>query len=137
MFYVHRFVSRPLRGLLGSIPGNPALKRWAIFAPSASRTRTKLVLRQSRAARIRSAFPADAGKEKQWSAKVINDLLELPCSEGVRFKLNQLIRTLYFHFNSAAAAQKQIRHFCKHELRNTLTQLVLERIHSITGSRPA
>ena len=61
------------------------------------------------------AFPADEGKEKQWSAKVIDELLELPCSESVRFKLNQLIGTLHFHFNSAAAAQKQIRYFCKND----------------------
>lgn len=61
------------------------------------------------------AFPSDDGKEKPWSAKVIAELLELPCSESVRFKLDQLIGTLHFHFNSAAAAQKQIRHFCQQE----------------------
>lgn len=70
-------------------------------------------------------FPADDGKEKQWSQRVIDELLELPCSESVRFKLNQLIGTLHFHFNSAAAAQKQIRYFCKHdaELRQSIAWL--------------
>jgi len=58
-------------------------------------------------------FPSDDGKEKQWSARVIDELLKLPCSESVRFKLDQLIGTLHFNFNSAAAAQKQIRHFCQ------------------------
>jgi transposase len=68
------------------------------------------------------AFPSDHGKAKPWSAQVIDELLELPCSESVRFKLNQLIGTLHFHFNSAAAAQKQIRYFCKHdaELRQSI-----------------
>ena len=61
-------------------------------------------------------FPSDQGKEKQWSARVVNELLELPCSESVRFKLDQLVGTLHFNFNSAAAAQKQIRHFCQKDL---------------------
>jgi transposase len=59
------------------------------------------------------AFPSDQGKEKQWSARVLAELLALSCSESVRFKLDQLIGTLHFHFNSAAAAQKQIRHYCQ------------------------
>ncbi len=58
-------------------------------------------------------FPADDGKEKQWSQRVLDELLELPCSETVRFKLDQLVGTLHFNFNAAAAAQKQIRHYCK------------------------
>src|SRR4029453_2570414 len=71
------------------------------------------------------AFSSDEGKEKQWSQRVVNELLELPCSESVRFKLNQLIATLQFNFNSAAAAQKQIRHFCQNdpELRQSLAWL--------------
>jgi transposase len=70
-------------------------------------------------------FPSDAGKEKQWSARVLDELLELPCSESVRFKLDQLIGTLHFNFNAAAAAQKQIRHYCKKdaELRQSITWL--------------
>lgn len=70
-------------------------------------------------------FPSDEGKEKQWSARVLDELLELPCSESVRFKLDQLIGTLHFHFNSAAVAQKQIRHFCQkdEELRQSIAWL--------------
>ena len=71
------------------------------------------------------AFPSDEGKEKQWSQRVVNELLELPCSEAVRFKLDQLIGTLHFNFNSAAATQKQIRHFCQKdpELRQSIAWL--------------
>ena len=71
------------------------------------------------------AFPSDEGKEKQWSQRVVDELLELPCSESVRFKLDQLIGTLHFNFNSAAAAQKQIRHFCQkdEELRQSMAWL--------------
>jgi len=70
-------------------------------------------------------FPSDEGKEKQWSARVVNELLELPCSESVRFKLDQLVGTLHFNFNSAAAAQKQIRHYCQKdpELRQSMAWL--------------
>src|SRR6266542_2202907 len=70
-------------------------------------------------------FPSDEGKEKQWSQRVVNELLELPCSESVRFKLDQLVGTLHFNFNSAAAAQKQIRHFCQKdpELRQSMAWL--------------
>ena len=70
-------------------------------------------------------FPSDAGKEKQWSARVLAELLALPCSESVRFKLDQLVGTLQFHFHSAAAAQKQIRHYCKQdpELRRSVALL--------------
>ena len=70
-------------------------------------------------------FPADEGKEKQWSARVLDELLELPCSETVRFKLDQLIDTLHFNFNAAAAAQKQIRYYCKKdaELRQSIAWL--------------
>jgi transposase len=70
-------------------------------------------------------FPSDDGKEKQWSAGVLDELLELACSETVRFKLDQLIGTLHFNFNSAAAAQKQIRYFCQKdaELRQSIAWL--------------
>ena len=70
-------------------------------------------------------FPSEAGKEKQWSAQVLAELLELPCSEAVRFELDQLIGTLHFHFNSAVAAQKQIRYFCQNdpELRQSISLL--------------
>src|SRR6267378_504681 len=71
------------------------------------------------------SFPSDAGKEKQWSQRVLDELLALPCSEAVRFKLDQLIGTLHFNFKAAAAAQKQIRHYCKkdQELRQSIAWL--------------
>jgi transposase len=71
------------------------------------------------------AFPSDDGKEKQWSARVLDELLELPCSGAVRFKLDQLVGTLHFHFNAAADAQKQIRHCCQNdpELRQSIRLL--------------
>lgn len=71
------------------------------------------------------AFPSDDGKEKQWAARVLDELLALPCSEAVRFKLDQLVGTLHFNFNAAAAAQKQIRHYCQKdaELRQSIAWL--------------
>lgn len=54
-------------------------------------------------------FPAVNGK---WSGRVLRQLQALPCNATVRFKLNQLIDTLGFHFLSAAKVQRQIRHFC-------------------------
>ena len=71
------------------------------------------------------AFPSDQGKEKPWSAQVLNELLTLQASESVRFKLDQLVGTLHFNYNSAAAAQKQIRHFCQKdpELRQSVAWL--------------
>lgn len=68
------------------------------------------------------AFP---GTSNQWSAVVLRELLALPCSESVRFKLDLLIGTLRFHFNSAAMVQKQIRRFCQHdpELRRSISFL--------------
>src|SRR5512132_3214926 len=58
------------------------------------------------------AFP---DKGDHWSARVLDELLELSCSQAVRFKLDQLIGTLHFHFNAAAAAQQQIRHYCQND----------------------
>jgi transposase len=68
------------------------------------------------------AFP---GTSNQWSAVVLRELLGLPCSESVRFKLDLLIGTLRFHFNSAAMVQKQIRRFCQQdpELRRSISFL--------------
>jgi len=51
----------------------------------------------------------------QWSAQVLRELAALPCSEAVHFKLEHLIGTLHFHFNSAAVTQKQIRRYCQSE----------------------
>lgn len=61
----------------------------------------------------------------QWSARVVAELRRLPCTEEVRFKLDHLIGTLYFHFNSAAVVQKRIRRFCQNdpELRQAISLL--------------
>ena len=68
------------------------------------------------------AFPAPDGK---WSARVLRELQALPCSKAVRFKLNDLIVTLQFHYQAAAAAQKEIRRFCQtdEELRQSIRLL--------------
>ena len=67
-------------------------------------------------------YPDPKGR---WSAVVIAELRALPCTEAVRFKLDHLIGTLYFHFNSAALVQKQIRRFCQAdpELRQSIALL--------------
>src|SRR4030095_296332 len=61
----------------------------------------------------------------RWNAQTIAGLYTLPCTSEVRFKLDHLIGTLYFHFNSAAAVQKRIRQFCKSdpELQQSITFL--------------
>jgi transposase len=51
----------------------------------------------------------------RWSARVLRELAALPCSAAVHFKLDHLIGTLHFHFNSAATVQKQIRTFCQND----------------------
>lgn len=60
-----------------------------------------------------------------WSAATIAQLRALPCTAAVHFKLEHLIGTLYFHFNSAAVVQKQIRRFCQAdpELRQSISLL--------------
>lgn len=57
-------------------------------------------------------FPAANGK---WSGRVLQQLTVLPCTGAVRFKLDQLIDTLQFHFLSAVKVQKQIRQFCQND----------------------
>ena len=68
------------------------------------------------------AFPAADGK---WSARVLRELQLLPCSRAVRFKLDNLIGTLQFHFHSGATVQKEIRGFCQSdpELRQSIRLL--------------
>ncbi|HVQ38434.1 MAG TPA: IS110 family transposase [Pyrinomonadaceae bacterium] len=70
-------------------------------------------------------FP-EAPPSSQWSARVVAELRVLPCTAEVRFKLDHLIGTLYFHFNSAAVVQKRIRHFCQNdpELRQSISLLM-------------
>jgi len=55
-------------------------------------------------------FPAANGR---WSGQALQELEALPCSPAVRFKLDQLINTLQFHFQSAAEVQKEIRRLCQ------------------------
>jgi transposase len=79
-------------------------------------------------------FPAANGK---WSARVLRQLELLPCSGAVRFKLDQLIDALGFHFQSAARVQKEIRRFCQSdpELRQSVKFLSsLPGVGSITAT---
>lgn len=69
-------------------------------------------------------FP-QAPPSSQWSARVVAELRVLACTEEVHFKLEHLIGTLYFHFNSAAVVQKRIRLFCQNdpEVRQSISLL--------------
>ena len=79
-------------------------------------------------------FPAANGK---WSAQALRELEALPCNATVRFKLDQLIDALQFHFLAAAKVQKQIRYFCQNEpeLRRCISFLVsLPGVGTITAT---
>jgi len=79
-------------------------------------------------------FPTANGK---WSAQVLRQLEALPCNATVRFKLDQLIDALQFHFLAAAKVQKQIRYFCQNdpELRRCISFLVsLPGVGTITAT---
>jgi transposase len=67
-------------------------------------------------------FPEPSGR---WNARTIARLRQLPCSSEVHFKLEHLIGSLFFHFNSAAVVQKRIRQFCQSdpELRESISLL--------------
>jgi transposase len=52
---------------------------------------------------------------EKWTARAMRALKTLPCSEAVRFKLDDLLETLHFHFQAAARASKQIRQHCLHD----------------------
>lgn len=52
---------------------------------------------------------------EKWTARAMRELQTLPCSETVRFKLDDLLDTLHFHFQAAARATKQIRQYCLHD----------------------
>ncbi len=58
------------------------------------------------------AFPDP--KEK-WSVQALRELDRLPCRPAVRFKLDDLMNTMQFHFLAAATATKQIRRYCLNE----------------------
>jgi transposase len=79
-------------------------------------------------------FPAANGK---WSARVLRQLQQVPCNPSVRFKLDQLIDTLGFHYLAAAKVQKQIRQLCENdpELHNCISYLVsLPGVGAITAT---
>lgn len=80
------------------------------------------------------SFPAANGK---WSVPALRQLEALPCNATVRFKLDQLIDALQFHFLAAAKVQKQIRYFCQNdpELRRCISFLVsLPGVGTITAT---
>lgn len=58
------------------------------------------------------AFP---DPHEKWTARAMRELQTLPCSQTVRFKLDDLLDTLHFHFQAAARATKQIRQHCLQE----------------------
>lgn len=79
-------------------------------------------------------FPDENGR---WSGDVLRELAVLPCNPTVRFKLDQLIDALGFHFQSAAKVQKQMRQFCNQdpELRQCIGLLMsLPGIGAITAT---
>jgi len=53
--------------------------------------------------------------QEKWTVRAMRELQRLPCSETVRFKLDDLLETLHFHFQAAARATKQIRQHCLHD----------------------
>jgi transposase len=80
------------------------------------------------------AFPDANGR---WSGRVLRELETLPCNPTVRFKLDQLIDALQFHFLSAAKVQKQMRQFCNQdpELRQCISLLMsLPGVGAITAT---
>jgi transposase len=96
---------------------------------SASKLRIKSLL-------LYEAIPFPDPQEK-WTARAMRELQTLPCSETVRFKLDDLLNTLHFHFQAAAAATKQIRRYCLHdaELQQSIDLLLsLPGIGWIVGS---
>ena len=58
------------------------------------------------------AFP---DPQEKWTERAMRELQTLPCSETVRFKLDDLLDTLHFHFQAAGRATKQIRQYCLHD----------------------
>ena len=79
-------------------------------------------------------FPENSEK---WTARAMRELQTLPCSETVRFKLDDLLQTLDFHFQAAARATKQIRRYCLNdpELQQSINLLLsLPGIGWIVGS---
>lgn len=71
------------------------------------------------------AFP-EASPSSQWSLRVLKLLATLECNSSVRFKLDSLLKTLAFHKQQIAAAQRQIRLLCQRdpELRQSIAYLL-------------
>jgi len=63
---------------------------------------------------------------ERWTARAMRELQTLECSPTVRFKLDDLLNTLHFHFQAAARATKQIRQYCVHdpELQQSISLLL-------------
>lgn len=57
-------------------------------------------------------FPEANGK---WTVRAMSELQTLPGSAAVRFKLDDLLATLHFHFQAAARATKKIRQYCQQQ----------------------
>lgn len=53
--------------------------------------------------------------QEKWTVGALRELRGLRCSAAVRFKLDDLLYTLHFHFQAAARVTKQIRHHCLHD----------------------
>lgn len=68
--------------------------------------------------------------QEKWTARAIRGLRTLPCSETVRFKLDDLLQTMDFHFQAAARATKQIRQYC---LQDVELQQSIELLLSLPG----
>lgn len=78
-----------------------------VRALTASKLRIKSLL-------LYEGIPFPEPSEK-WTARAMRELQTLACSETVRFKLDDLLETLHFHFQAAARATKQIRQCCLHD----------------------
>lgn len=75
--------------------------------------------------------------QERWSGRALQQLQELPCRGAVRFKLDRLLDTLQFHFQTAALVQKEVRRFCHDdpELRQNIAYLAsLPGIGTITAT---
>jgi transposase len=90
---------------LSRVAASGATARYAGGAIEATKQRIKsLLLYES------ISFPGAAGK---WTVRALRELERLPCNATVRFKLDQLLDSLQFHYLAAAKVQKQIRRFCQ------------------------
>jgi transposase len=89
---------------------------------TASKLRIKSLL-------LYEGIPFPDPREK-WTVQAMRELQTLPCSATVRFKLDDLLDTLHFHFQAAARATKQIRQYC---LRDPELQQSIDLMLSLPG----